>query len=98
MFRKIVGCLCVLSMGGVGVGLPAQVTTATAQQQARARVVVNVTDARGRAMSMAALPREEQARISSLTSSLQSSGGQQSRVTINCSWPPLRCTITMSWS
>ena len=78
-------------------------TTVNAAHERRRRpadVQLAVTDATGRSITPASLPPQERQRVASLQSSLQQWGNQQSQrvsVTIRCSYPPLRCEITINF-
>lgn len=85
---------------GVPVAKGTTATAAQAQRHQRADVQMTVTDAAGRTITPSSIPPQERRRMTSLQSSLQQWGDQQSQrvtVTIHCSYPPLRCEITISF-
>lgn len=75
---------------------------ATAQQPERqkASVELSIVDAGGKRVEVSALRPADQQRVRSLRRSLEQWGNQQSqrvKITIACSYPPLRCTITIEF-
>jgi hypothetical protein len=73
---------------------------AQGQRGQRADVQTAVTDAAGRTVGMEALQPIDRQRLTSLQRSLQDWGNQQPqrvKVTIRCTYPPLRCEITISF-
>ena len=109
--KRLLLALASLGLGATGPAAAVQpepgpaTTSATANAaQARRRqpadVQLTVTDATGRTVAAASLPPQERQRVTSLQSSLQQWGNQQAQrvsVTIRCSYPPLRCEITISF-
>jgi hypothetical protein len=57
----------------------------------------------GKAIAVESLPPESQAQIGRLRSAAQSlagpseTGAQRFKVTVNCTYPPLKCTITIEF-
>lgn len=89
-----------LALAGPAPGQPAATNAAAMQWHRPAEVRLTVTDQAGRVVAPASLPAQERRRVTSLQSSLQNWGNQQGQrvsVTINCTWPPLRCEITISF-
>ena len=67
-------------------------------------IPVKITDASGKPVKLESLPADVQAhvqRVRRAAASIQGPGGggeaQQLTIDINCSYPPLKCTITISW-
>ena len=77
------------------------------QGQARAvsgPLPVTITDAGGRTITLESLPPDARAQVERVRAAGQSlrptAGGveaQRFNIGINCSWPPLKCTITISF-
>jgi hypothetical protein len=110
--KKLILALASLGLGMTGPAAgagqpdrgPAATSVSTNAAQARRRqpadVQLSVTDATGRTVAAASLPPQERQQVTSLQSSLQQWGNQQAQrvsVTIRCSYPPLRCEITISF-
>ena len=57
----------------------------------------------GKTVAIESLPREAQAQIERVRASAQNlasssgAGAQRFKVTVNCSYPPLKCTITIEF-
>ena len=69
------------------------------QRRPVAAVELIVTDSQGRAVDVATLPPRERQRVGSLRNAMQQWGNQQGErlsITIRCTYPPLRCEITIS--
>lgn len=90
-----------LMLGAAAVIMVAGGPAASANQAERrqnAVVEVSVTGADGRTLQMGDLSQADRQRVVSLRNSLQQWGNQQSQrvsITIRCSYPPLRCEITV---
>jgi hypothetical protein len=68
------------------------------------RIPVKVTDANGKAVQVESLPPDSRAQVERVRSAAESLMGQPAtaekskvKVTVNCSWPPLKCTITVEF-
>ncbi len=65
------------------------------------RIPVKITEANGKPVPVESLPADGRAQVERVRSAAESLMGQpgaaeksKTRVTIECSWPPLKCTIT----
>lgn len=102
----ILGAVLLTCFAGLGV---AQVGTSSMQGQkavpAASTVEVKIVDAKGQAIKPESLPKDVQANLGrvrkaaeSLAASPDGGGAAQTiRVTVGCSYPPLKCTITISF-
>ena len=82
------------------VGTTATATATQGPRHQRADVQLSVTDPAGRSIAATSMPPSERERVATLQSSLQQWGNQQSQrvsVTIHCTYPPLRCDITITF-
>jgi hypothetical protein len=68
------------------------------------RIPVKVTDANGKVVPVESLPADSRAQIERVRSAAESLVGQPAtaekskvKVSVNCSWPPLKCTITVEF-
>ena len=63
------------------------------------KIPVKVTDASGKAIQVESLPPDSRAQVERVRSAAQSLAGQPAKfkVTVNCSYPPLKCTITVEF-
>lgn len=103
----VASCLVFL-IGFAGPSL-AQVGKSTmAPMQARAgasAVEVKIVDDKGQAMRAESLPKDVQMKVDRARKAAESmlvpvGGGaaaERVSVTVSCSYPPLKCTITISW-
>lgn len=91
MKKYAVGCAAVmLALNG------ASAVAALDQRGQKASVELSVVGADGRVVQLGALSQGDRERVASLRNSLQQWGNQQSQrlsITINCSYPPLRCSV-----
>lgn len=85
----------------------AQITDPPTAKRAQTDVTVTVTDMQGRLVRPEKLPAATQARLERVKKAAKSildtepggGGGDQAlKVTIRCSWPPLKCDITISFN
>lgn len=65
-------------------------------------VEMRIVDEKGQPVRPESLPREAQANLERVRKAAESLAagdgtGQRVKVTVNCSWPPLRCTITIQF-
>lgn len=102
----ILGAVLMTCFAGLGV---AQVGTSSMQGQKPAAsastVEVKVVDAKGQAIKPESLPKDVQANLDRVRKTAESlaaspdAGGsaQKIRITVGCSYPPLKCTITISF-
>jgi hypothetical protein len=79
--------------------------------QARPDIPVTITDAAGKAMSPENLPAKDKAKLERLKAAAYDikknekgiaagepgGGAQRINITISCTYPPLKCTIIVSW-
>ena len=101
----ILGLVLMTSFAGIGV---AQVGTSSMQGQravpGASAVEVKVVDAKGQAIKPESLPKDVQANLARVRKAAESlaaspdGGGaaQKFKITVNCSYPPFSCTITLS--
>ncbi len=102
----ILGAVLMTCFVGLGV---AQVGTSSMQGQkpvsAASTVDIKVVDAKGQAIKPESLPKDVQANLARVRKAAESlaaspdGGGaaQKFKVTVGCSYPPLVCTITISF-
>jgi hypothetical protein len=102
-FVPVVMSLVVLAaVAGLGV---AQVGKGTPEPQARKATTsteVNLTDEKGQRIRPESLPPEAQAQLARVRKAAESmmdpaGAAQKVKVRIECSWPPLKCTITVTF-
>lgn len=65
-------------------------------------VDMRIVDEKGQPVRPESLPREAQVNLERVRKAAESLAagdgtGQRVKVTVNCSWPPLRCTITVQF-
>ena len=75
-------------------------SAAQAERRQNATVAVSIVDGAGKSIELTALPQADQQRVISLRNSIERWGNQQSqrvKISFNCTYPPLRCTLTVEW-
>ncbi|MBC3872535.1 hypothetical protein [Undibacterium flavidum] len=103
----VVSCL-VLLLGLTGPSTAQVGKSSMAPAQARAgasAVEVKIMDDKGQAMRADSLPKDVQMKVDRARKAAESmlvpvgGGGAAERVTVtvSCSYPPLKCTITIAW-
>lgn len=73
---------------------------AQAERRQNAMVSVSVVDSAGKSIELIALPEVDRQRVISLRNGIERWGNQQPqkvKVSIHCTHPPLRCTLTVEW-
>lgn len=104
----ILGSILLLTLGGLGV---AQVGTSSMQGQKAApsasTLEIRVVDPKGQTIPYETLPKDVQANLERVRKAAESlmvtpgGGGdaqrQRVKVTVSCSYPPLKCTITINF-
>jgi hypothetical protein len=95
------GLATIFAVAAVGQQPAARAGTAAPPQQG---IPVKITDASGKPVQLESLPADVQAqvqRVRRAAASVQGptggGGAQQLVIDIRCSYPPLKCTITISW-
>ena len=100
----LVSCL-VLVMSFAGLGA-AQVGRSGMQGQpavpGASKVDVKLVDAKGQPIRAESLPKDVQAKVERVRKAAEGlvggeGGAERLKVTVNCSYPPLNCTITISF-
>ena len=83
---------------------PARPSAAGAATAQPAAIPVKITDKTGKAITLASLPPDAQAKVErvrraaeSLRAPAAGGGAQALTIDITCTWSPLQCTITISW-
>jgi hypothetical protein len=93
---------------GAQVSKPTMGARPAAMAPAAGAVEVKVVDEKGQALRAEALPKDVQANLERVRKAAESmtvspdggaggGGAQRVKVTVRCSYPPLSCTITVSW-
>lgn len=103
----VVSCLVLLlGFSGPSVAQVGKSNMAPAQARAGTSAVeVKITDDKGQAMRAESLPKDVQMKVDRARKAAESmlvpvGGGataERVSVTVSCSYPPLKCTITISW-
>jgi hypothetical protein len=99
----VLGLVLLATVAGLGVaqvakqGMPGQPALPGARS-----VDVKLTDAKGQPVRIESLPPEAQAQVARVRKAAESMVGpagtaERLKITVGCSWPPLKCTITVEF-